>query len=237
MGVSVTRESAERILRWRTYSSLRRWYRMAPHHVRRFRQSRAWRVLLDTQPGMPGTTTQRRFSTSSEVYALGWARMIGARILTEPRHGRAARAQALVELALILPVSLVLLLGVIDLGRAFVMGVALQGATEQAARLGSMQFVDPALGTTDSLITKRLIDSAAPFLQGCTAAATSPTTCNSDAGSWTLSVIYSPAAASGNTIEVRAAGSVALFSGFLTGAFDLGLGRITVQGDTQMVLQ
>jgi Flp pilus assembly protein TadG len=156
---------------------------------------------------------------------------------TSNRPGLPARAaaQALVELGLILPVLLLILLGMFDLGRGLVFGVAVQYGAGEAARLGAMQYANPALGVTSAKIYQRLIDASAPALVGCTAGSGSSMTCTDAAGrSWTLSITYSPSQASGNSIEVKAVGSVGLYSGFAT-PFG-GLGSITVQGDAVSVV-
>jgi len=59
-------------------------------------------------------------------------------MLPSPAAARRAQpAQSVVELALILPVFLIMLLGMFDIGRAFVFGVAVQNGAREAARLGS----------------------------------------------------------------------------------------------------
>ena len=131
---------------------------------------------------------------------------------------------------------LILLLGLVDLGRAFAMAVAVQGAVGSAAHLGALQLTSNGSNVTDQVILQRLVDSSQPFLNGCTPSGANPMTCTSGYGSWTLSVTYSPARVSGNSIEVKAVGRVALFVGFATGVFNLSLSQITVQGDAQSVL-
>ena len=147
-----------------------------------------------------------------------------------------ARAQALVELALCLPVILVLLLGLVDLGRALAMAVSIQAAVGSAAHLGALQFTSNGSNVTNQTIFQRLIDSSQPFLNGCTASNVSSMSCSSGYGTWTLSVAYTPTRAAGNTIEVKAVGQISLFVGFLSGAFNPGLASVTVQGDAQSIL-
>jgi Flp pilus assembly protein TadG len=167
-----------------------------------------------------------------------------------------AAGQALIEFAVILPVLLVMLLGMIDLGRGFVFGVATQDAARQAARVAANARLDPSL--TDSMILQRLIDSSAPAMAGCTLPASITSTpvsltCPPGAGTWTLTLVVTPAGSApastfaglssaarthlnGGTVEVKAVGSVSLLSGFSTGAMGLRLYGITVQGDAAMVL-
>jgi len=49
------------------------------------------------------------------------------------------RGQALVELALVLPMLLVLLLGIADFGRVFQAGIALEAAARNAAEVGALE--------------------------------------------------------------------------------------------------
>lgn len=153
---------------------------------------------------------------------------------------RRSRGQSLIELGLILPVLLIMLLGLMDLGRAFVIGIAVQGGVMEAARLASVQFADKSLTTTNQAIYTRLVNASAPALAGCTVPATPALsmTCTDSAGStWTLSITYTPSTvASGVNVEVKATANVSLSTGFQTGAFGLQLGGIPVQGDAQAVV-
>ncbi len=74
-----------------------------------------------------------------------------------------SRGQALVELALLLPVLTMLLLGGLDLGRAyyFYSGVA------NASRVGAQYAMDPKMGTTEAgqaQIKQAIIDEASPYV-------------------------------------------------------------------------
>jgi Flp pilus assembly protein TadG len=140
---------------------------------------------------------------------------------------------------------LILLLGMIDLGRAFVFGVATQEGARQAARLAASANND--VNVDDSAVLGRLVASSAPALTGCSST-TSNQTCNG--GTWTFSVCVSnnggpcttvAAARTANTlagskVTVTAAGSVSLLAGFQTGAFGLSLPSITVHGQSSMVV-
>jgi Flp pilus assembly protein TadG len=169
---------------------------------------------------------------------------------------RRAGGQALIEFALILPVMLILLLGMIDLGRGFVFGVAAQDGAQQAARLAANARLDPSL--TDRIILQRLLDGSAPAMVRCTLPASIPSTpitltCPSGVGTWTLTLTVTPTSGSasssfaglsttalnqlnGGTVEVKAVGSVSLLAGFATGAMGLNMYQVTVQGDAVMVL-
>jgi len=161
-----------------------------------------------------------------------------------------AQAQAFVEFALLLPVLLLLVLGMIDLGRAFVFGVAVQQGAREAARLGAKAALDPTID--DTTVLGRLIAASDPALGGCSATQTPGQACSG--GTWTLTIEVTPAAGSpiyssiaaarasglsalqGAQVHVRASGGVSLFIGFLTGAMGLGLNQVTVQADARMVV-
>jgi Flp pilus assembly protein TadG len=161
-----------------------------------------------------------------------------------------AQGQAFVEFGLILPVLLVLVLGMIDLGRAFVFGVAVQQGAREAARLGAKAALDPTID--DTTVLGRLIAASDPALVGCSATQTQGQACSG--GNWTLTIEVTPATGSpiyssvataraaglsvlrGAQLHVRARGSVSLFVGFLTGAMGLGLNQVTVEGDARMVV-
>jgi Flp pilus assembly protein TadG len=149
--------------------------------------------------------------------------------------------QAMVELAVVLPITLILLLGMIDFGRAFMLGVAAQNAAREAARLGANAFLDETI--TDQIIEQRLINAAAPAMPGLNATSCAlGTSCTDSSGVvWQLTVSFAPARTgsplkppSGARIEVTALGSVPLISGFLTGMF--GISQIGVQGNASMAV-
>ena len=66
------------------------------------------------------------------------------------------RGQALVELALVLPILLLVLMGIIDFGRAFHGHLAVTSASRQAARVAS-------LGRTDAEILTAARNAASPL--------------------------------------------------------------------------
>jgi len=168
---------------------------------------------------------------------------------------RRSRGQALVEFALILPVTLLLLLGLIETGRAFVFGVSVQNGAREAARLAANARVNPAL--KDSLFLQRLVDSSAPAMAGCTLPSpitSTPVTFTCGGGSWTLTLAVTPngsatsvssfsaltaaqqAQMNGGQVEVKAVGSVSLLAGLNTGSSLLSLYHISVQGDAIMAV-
>ena len=155
------------------------------------------------------------------------------------------RAQALVELSLVLPVVLIMLLGMIDLGRAFVFGVAVEQGAREAARVASTSALDATV--TDSVVIQRYIEASAPAITDCARTISTPQQCGG--GTWTFSITItsddstysslaqarsSEASLSGSRVEVKANGSVAMFAGVFTGP--LGLNQISVKGDAVMVI-
>jgi len=168
---------------------------------------------------------------------------------------RRSRGQALVEFALILPVTLLLLLGLIETGRAFVFGVSVQNGAREAVRLAANARINPAL--QDKIFLQRLIDSSAPAMGGCTLPTTvtsTPVTFTCGGGSWTLTLAVTPSGSStsvssfsaltaaqqaqlnGGQVEVKAVGSVSLLAGLNAGSPLLSLYQITVQGDAIMAV-
>ena len=150
-----------------------------------------------------------------------------------------------------------MVLGMIEVGRGFVFGVATQDGARQAARLAANARQDPAI--SDRVIFQRLIDSSAPAMSGCTLPGTlgsvsTTLTCPAGAGTWQLSMVITPNGTAsvantfaglstaglnqlnGATVEVKAVGSVSLLAGFATGAMGLSLYQLSVQGDAVMVV-
>jgi Flp pilus assembly protein TadG len=147
----------------------------------------------------------------------------------------------MVELALVLPITLILLLGMIDFGRAFMLGVAAQNAAREAARLGANAFLDSTL--TDQIIQQRLISAAAPAMPGLSATSCAlGSSCTDSSGvTWQMTITFNPARTgsplrppSGARVEVTAVGSVPLITGFLTGM--VGISQISVQGNATMAV-
>src|SRR5579864_6463975 len=147
---------------------------------------------------------------------------------------RRCASQALVELGLVLPVVLIMLLGMIDLGRAFVFGIAVQQGAREAARVASLVALD---GTVqDTTVLSRLISASGPAIVDCATVLNTPQACGGGNWMFTMSIArpgggqsYSSLAAaraahadlSGYWVEVRAAGSVAMFAGTFTGLLGL----------------
>src|SRR5438876_12199109 len=99
---------------------------------------------------------------------------------TSPRSN--VSGQSVVEFALVLPVMLLLLLGLFDLGRAFVLGGSAQNGAREAVRVGVNGAQDPAV--TDEQVWGRLIAASHPALIGCTLAAG-----QCGGGNWTFSLV------------------------------------------------
>ncbi|TMF02011.1 MAG: hypothetical protein E6I52_10235 [Chloroflexi bacterium] len=166
------------------------------------------------------------------------------------------RAQALVEFALIVPVMLLLTLGLIDLGRAFIFGVSVQEGTRQAARVAANVLNDNTMtNNPDAVVLGRLVAASNPALNGCLSQTTTQS-CNG--ATWTFTVNVDNSAnglttytsidaarlaakqaqkpLTGAQIKVTAAGSVALLPGVSTGMYGLSLPQIGVQGQSAMVI-
>ncbi len=159
---------------------------------------------------------------------------------------RVTGAQALVEFALVVPMLLVFLLGMVDLGRGLVFGVAVQYGAREAARLAAGVALDSTV--TDAIVLERLVGASAPALVGCSAVLEVPQNCGG--GTWTFSIRLTPASGgptyaslgearagasrqlSGSRLEVTTRGSVPLLADLLP----LGLGHISVQGQAVMVV-
>jgi Flp pilus assembly protein TadG len=155
-------------------------------------------------------------------------------------------AQAVVEFAVLLPAMLLLLLGLIDLGRAFVFGVAVQEGARQAARLAASANYD--VNVDDSAVLGRLVAASAPALAGCPASTTANQACNGGTWSFSLSIenggfSYATLAAArtagalpGAKVTATARGSVGLLPGVNTGAFGMTMPQLGVRGQAAMVV-
>lgn len=156
----------------------------------------------------------------------------------------------MIELALILPLVLIMIVGILDFGRAYVVGVGVQQGVREAARFGSNQALAPA-AATDTQIVQRLIDASMPALQVCTTTGlnvsqTTSTLTNASCGfgTWSFTVACtvpsgssascSPQRTSGAMLRVTANGTVPLMLGFLTGY--AGITDIKIQGDAAFPL-
>jgi Flp pilus assembly protein TadG len=154
-----------------------------------------------------------------------------------------------VEFAVIVPVLLLLVLGMIDLGRAFTFGVSTTQGAREAARYASRLSVNSSV--TDTTVVQRLIDASSPALQGCQPLIGTQQTCGG--GSWTFTVSATPPGSatayssialaqantlnnpllSGGQITVTAKGAVALLGGYCLGQ-SLCMPSIAVQGQASM---
>ena len=144
---------------------------------------------------------------------------------------RSQSGQSIVEFALIVPVLLLLLMGMFDIGRAFMFGVAVQNGTREAARLGARNYLLGNDSTVnDTAILQRLIDASAPALSGCQPVTTAqPASCP-----WVFTVSPTGAKSTGAQLTVTAVGRPSIFAGFAPSTFAERLPRITVQGQAVM---
>jgi Flp pilus assembly protein TadG len=140
------------------------------------------------------------------------------------------RAQALVEFALVMPIMLFVLLGLIDFGRAYVAGVALEGASREGARLA----IDR--NQTDLAVLSRVQLSAQPIalasadITVCVVAITPPAFPPSCLPTGVLAVRDS--STTGKAVTVTTHTFVPFFTAFLTNK--LGFSGVPVTGSTSM---
>jgi Flp pilus assembly protein TadG len=132
-------------------------------------------------------------------------------VVQAARSACRTRGQAIVEFAFILPVFLLIVLGMIEIGRGFVFGVAVQDGAREAARLAANTRVNsglttslqvgstvPVAYTNDAYIIQRVIDASAPAMLGCSLPATATTSTpitanppyalNCGGGNWTVAL-------------------------------------------------
>ena len=143
---------------------------------------------------------------------------------------RKTRGQALVEFAFVLPVMLVLTLGMIDFGRAFVFGVAVQNGAREAARVAANAGRDPSI--TTSVILQRLIDASSPALSGCSAGTSDLT----GTGCPWHATVSSIALGGSATVTVRSTQDISFFAGRVTGAMGLYFSAFAIQGSATMAV-
>ena len=129
-----------------------------------------------------------------------------------PVQRRTSRGQALVELALILPVLLVLFASALDLGRLFysqitVTNAAREGAIEAARSASSFQANQPCNATTNRVVCAAVTEAAGGFVN------VAPTDV-----SLTCSTSPCPPATPvmGNTVSVRVQGHFSLLTPLLS---------------------
>ncbi len=77
-----------------------------------------------------------------------------------PPTNRRQRGQSMVELALVLPLLLLILLGIVDLGRVFNAYIAITNASREGALYGS--FYPPVDETAKAKIKSRVLQEAQP---------------------------------------------------------------------------
>ncbi len=135
-------------------------------------------------------------------------------------------AQSVVEFALIAPLLILMLLGAIDLGRAFGAYVAITNASREGARVGSGHLRTGA-GALNPNITNRTIleaTSAAPELTGLTVVvACAP----SGSSSFTESYCLSADIQSGHQVRVTVRGNFQLLTLYLFGVESIPLSHST----------
>ncbi len=80
------------------------------------------------------------------------------------RYARAERGQSLVEMAVVLPILLLLALGTFDLGRAIFAHIALTEATQEGSLYAAHEYGDPkstdTVATREAKIQARIVTSS-----------------------------------------------------------------------------
>lgn len=128
--------------------------------------------------------------------------------------GKSSRGQSIVEMALVTPLLLLLLVGVIDVGRAMAVKIAVTNASREGARYGSWYPGDYA-GIADACQFELELN-------------------NLDAGTAEVTIVPGPGqskATSGEAIEVTVTMNMNTFVGGL-----IGVDTITVRSGTQMIV-
>jgi Flp pilus assembly protein TadG len=137
------------------------------------------------------------------------------------RRGTRTRGQALVELALVVPVMLALLVGALDLGRLFyaqitINGAAREGALEAARNPNSFKFNTPCDITNNRVMCRVMTEASGGWVSvgqnqvfvGCP---TAPASTPAPATGAVPSCPSSPAL--GNVVEVRVQGTFHMITG------------------------
>lgn len=149
-------------------------------------------------------------------------------------YPRRPRSQALVELALVLPVALLIMMGVLDFGRAYLLNVSVQQGAREGARYAATAAQYPLV--TDTLVRQRLIESSAPAMGGVANTCTSGAGCTDSMGTvWTFTITPSGTKTAGSPVTVTAVGALPLFTGFLTGY--AGINSIRLYGSATFMVQ
>jgi Flp pilus assembly protein TadG len=115
-----------------------------------------------------------------------------------------AKAQAMVETALMLPILLLLLVGIVDLGRIFYYEIALANAAREGARVGTNS------GATNATVQAAVIAAARPVEITAANTVISPASSRSASSGQTVTVTVSFA------LPMVTPGMSAVFAPFLT---------------------
>lgn len=140
----------------------------------------------------------------------------------------------MVELALVLPVALLIMMGVLDFGRAYLLNVSVQQGAREAARLAATAGSRPLI--TDTQIRQRLIESSAPAMGGVADTCTSGAGCTDAMGAvWTITISPTGTKTAGAPVTVTTEGQLPLFTGFLTGY--AGITSLRLYGSATFMVQ
>jgi len=160
-----------------------------------------------------------------------------SRLFRIRRHAGRARGQALVEFALVFPVFMLVLFGIIDVGRYVYVSNALNEASREGARYGSVEqwkyscpgsVTSPNLFTCTSAVTLRR-------LAGAPANVAATVTCKTVGSGGTLSNVTDPAYCGKDDLLIVQATAPSFQ--FFTPIIAQILGTPTISGLTQAAVQ
>lgn len=128
-------------------------------------------------------------------------------------HKRSVHAQSLVEFALLVPLLMLILLGAIDLGRAFSAYVAITNAAREGARYGSAHFRDGSGNLNAAAMANRAIQEAS--LNGIVITSSDVQVVCAPFGGSSYSAAYCASATMGDQLRVTVTHSFQFFTLYL----------------------
>ncbi len=134
-------------------------------------------------------------------------------IRSAPHH--TSRGQSLVEFALIFPILLLMLAGIVDLGRAYSVYTLITNAAREGAQYGTFHSDD-----TTGIRTK-----VTNTLAGTGIAVTNPSACPD------ICILYPNGNSAGNPIDVRVSYRMTTIMGSI-----IGLTQISIMGENQAII-
>ncbi len=150
---------------------------------------------------------------------------------------RASAGQALVEFALALPLLILIMVAVVDLGRAFYVQTALQNSAREGARYGSVHptWVTSTDNADPNNIRSRAMTEPAATVAGATVTVTCITSVGVTYDAATNKAGYITCAVSGSRIEVRVTSPFSPATPMISAV--LPPAGLTLSGHTRMVIE